>query len=698
MNENEKMELNDELTSAQNPQQSCENPSNEQADAASACSQNSSPALDITEAAQEAQPVINAEAQAAADAEALTVEESEAEEKEACAVVESPAMDIAEAAEDADPADNADPLDVSLESEALQIDEAAELSKIHDLHALSKEELVGKLKEILDNGDMNAHRDVALMKQAFFNIRKRESDEELKNFVEAGNSIDDFVATPCEIENEFKELIAEFKTRRAEFLEKDEELRQENLAKKLRAIDAIKALMEDVDNINRNYSEFQRLQQEFKDIKDIPQKAETEVWKQYQAVVEQFYDLLKLNKELRDLDFRKNLEAKKVLIEEARKLAEVADPVAAFRTLQDLHNQWREIGPVAKDIRESIWEEFSAASSVVNRRHQEFFVQRKANEQKNEEAKTQLCEKMEALDVDSCKTYADWDAMTEAIKGLQAEWRTLGYASRKANNLLFARFRKAIDDFFSRKSEFYQQIREQFKENLARKTALCEKAEAIAAGEADAEAIRQVKALQEEWKTVGSVDRRQSDIVWRRFMKACNSVFDRRKKETDSRRNEEKANLELKRRIVADLQAIFDETEETGDSIRRMRALQDEWRNTGHVPYSKKEALNDSYYDLVRKLSDKLITSRRNPDRRDRGERRGGRELSARDRILERIQSKKNDLQTYENNMGFFNVKSAAGNSMVKELERKIERIKSEISDLQTQLAELDVKSQATED
>ncbi|MCM1153494.1 MAG: DUF349 domain-containing protein [Muribaculum sp.] len=632
MNENEKMELNEEQTSAQ-PLQECSGTPNEPADAASVCSEPTSPSMDLAAAADAASP-------------------------------------------------------------ALEQEEAAALKKINELHSLSKEELVGKIKEILANDNMQAHKDVTLMKQAFFNIRKRESDEEMKAWVEGGNDIAAFAVTPCELETEFKALYDEFKQKRAAFLEKEEEVRQENLAKKFRAIEGIKALAEDVDNINRNFQEFQRLQQEFKEIKDVPQQAETEVWKQYQSAVEEFYDLLKLNKELRDLDFKKNLEAKRELIEETKRLAEVSDAIAASRRLQEIHNTWREIGPVAKDLRESLWEEFKAASSVVNRRHQEFFEQRKANELKNEEAKVKLCERMEAIDTEVLKTFSDWDKATEEVKALQAEWRTLGYATRKANNALFSRFRESIDKFFEKKSTFYQAIRDQFKENMEKKTDLCERAEALANIEIVNDALKEAKALQEEWKTVGSVDRRQSDMIWRRFMNAINAVYDRRKQLTESRKGEEKANLEKKTRIIADLKAIYEETEETGDSINRMRALQDEWRATGFVPMSKKQELNDQYYELVRSLSDKLLGGRRGGHRRDNQKRTGGRELSPREQLLNRIAVKKADLQTYENNLGFFNVKSAAGNSMVKEMQNKIDKIKKEIEGLQTELREMDSKEE----
>lgn len=677
MNENEKMPLNDEQTSPRREEPVTSD--------ASACAVNESPAMDMAEAAD------NAEQTKEADAAV-------------CAETESPAMDLAEAADNAAETKEADAETCAeTESPAMDLAEAADAAeaekKGNEYHGLSKEELVGKLKEILENNDMQAHKDVTLIRQAFFNIRRRETEAEMQAFLDKGNEPGAFAAAPDPIEEEMKTLVADFKEKRNAYLAAEEERKQENLAKKLRAIDAIKALMEDVDNINRNYPEFQRLQTEFKEAGDIPQPSEAEVWKQYQAVVEEFYDLLKMNKELRDLDFKKNLEAKRKLIEEAKALAELDDPIAAVRRLQELHNEWREIGPVAKDLRVEIWDEFKEASSVVNKRHQAYFDQRKEEEKKNEEGKTALCEEIEALDFSDLKTFADWDKMTQQIQELQNRWKTFGYASKKSNNALYSRFRKTIDDFFSKKSDFFKKVKEEYKQNLEKKEALVAKAEALAADEsADvSEAVRQIRQLQDEWKTIGSVDRKVSDTVWQKFQKACRTIFDRHREANAGRRAEEKAALAEKKEILEALQAIYDETEETGDSIRRTRALQDKWRNAGRVPYEKKDEINGAYREIIAKLTAKLglgeRRERREGGRPAGGNRQGGARmsrinanLSPREQLQQRIKAKKTDLQTYENNMGFFNVKTSAGSSMLKELQNKIDMIKIEIAELEKQL------------
>lgn len=592
-----------------------------------------------------------------------------AEATEACAEESSPALDIAEAADEvSEPADD-----------------KSDEPKPQDFHNLTKDELVGKLKEILDTDNMQAHKEVKQLNQAFFNIRKHEVDEEMAKFVDQGNLIETFSATPDPKEEVFQEFMSQFKTRRAAFLQKEEDRRQENLALKLKAIEGIKALMEDVDNINRNYNDFQRLQQEFKDVKDIPAQAETEIWKQYQTVVEQFYDLLKLNKELRDLDFRKNLEAKREIIEQAKALGDLTDPVVAFRKLQDLHNAWREIGPVAKDIRESLWEEFKTASAVINRRHQEYFEQRKAEEVKNEELKTKLCEEVEAIDFANVDSFNQWERLTEEIKTLQNRWKEVGFAPRKTNNELYARFRKSIDAFFSKKAEYYKEMRETFRQNLEKKMALVGKAEALAADENASKSIDQVMALQEEWKTIGSVERKQSDIVWRRFRKACNEVFERQRKKREDRNSEESANLAAKKDVITRLTALLEATEENPDAIKQMSLLQQEWRGIGHVPFSEKKSISNEYREVVDKLSDKLGVGRRAEGARRVRERMGDRQ-DGRNTLADRIRARKADLVTYENNLGFFNVKSKAGNSMVQQLERKIENLKSEIAEMEAQL------------
>ncbi len=619
--------------------------------------------------------------------------QKQAVEETACVETESPALALAEVADMAD-----EPATPHSEEESKENEVTV---KPVDYHSLTKEELVGKMKEIIAKDDMQAHKDVNLMKQAFYNLRKQETEAELLAFVDAGNQLEAFSAAPCALETEFQTLYTEFKEKRADYLEREENRRQENLALKIRAIEGIRKLMEDVDNINRNYSRFQQFQQDFKDVKDIPQQAETEIWKQYQNVVEEFYDLLKLNKELRDLDFKKNLEAKKELIAQAKELTEYPDAVEASRRLQDLHNRWREIGPVAKEIREDIWDEFRGYSSVVNRRHQEYFDARKAEEFKNEEAKTKLCEQVEAIDIDAIKTYADWDRETEHIKALQAEWKTIGFASRKNNTLLFTRFRKKIDEFFEKKTEFYKSIREEHHNNLVKKTALCEKAEELTKMENVGEAARQVLELQEEWKTIGNVEKKYNDSIWMRFRKACNSIFERRRLEYDERRTTENANLAAKEEILAALKSIFEETEETGDSIKRTRKLQDDWRNIGFVPIAKKDAINEEYRDIIAKLTAKLNMGRRGKSTGNAARRLNASKINEnnpKSSILDLIKIRKADLQTYENNLGFFNVKSSAGSSMVKELQNKIDRIKAEISELEARLKNLNEENQEVTD
>lgn len=400
-------------------------------------------------------------------------------EKE-CTEESSPAADISTVA-DSQEAAEAEQVCAETESPAVSIADAADIAEEdrRNYHAMSKEELRDAIKELLDSDDMEAHKDVAAMKQAFFNIKNRENMEALDKFVEEGNDPTAFSAQPDEVENEFKTLYAEFKQRRAAFIAADEAKRARNLEMKKEILTSMEEIAGDIDNVNTKFPMFQQLQQDFKAIKEIPATDETEIWKQFQNVVERFYDNLKINKELRDFDFKKNLEAKRALIEEAKKLQDMNDPIASFRALQDLHDQWRAIGPVAKEIRESLWNEFKEISSVINRRHQDYFEQRKAAELANEEAKTKLCEDVEAIKIEDMKSFNDWNSATERIIEIQKKWKEYGYASKKANNALYARFRKACDDFFEAKTAYFQRTKDELNENLAKKTALCEKAEAL---------------------------------------------------------------------------------------------------------------------------------------------------------------------------------------------------------------------------
>lgn len=567
----------------------------------------------------------------------------------------------------------------------------------HRFHSLSKEELRDELKAILERDDMEAHRDVTAIKQAFFSLRSKETLEELNHHIEEGNASDSFVATPCAVEAEMKDMYAQFKERRAAHIEAEEAFRRENLAKKEAILEQMKAIAGDIDTVNVKFQEFKQLQQDFKAIKEVPATAETEIWKTFQTVGEQFYDHLKLNKELRDLDFKKNLEAKRAIIDSAVKLAEEKDVLAAFRSLQGLHEEWRNIGPVAKEIRDSIWDEFKTASATVNRRHQEYFEQRKAAEQANEEAKTALCEEVEAIDFSGFKSFNDWNKATDSVIAIQKKWREYGFASRKANTALYARFRKACDDFFAAKTAYFQKTKDEFAANLEKKTRLCEKVEALRDSSDLQAAMAEVVKLQNEWKTIGSVPRKQSDALWERFTSACNYFFDKRKEQSKERRKEEAANLEAKKGIIAAL-AELPKDGDRREVIGRVKELQEQWNSIGFVPFKMKDKLYAEYREQCDALYN-AYNSRESRQRMENFSNRvneikgdGQKVRSERDRLVRALDSRRNDLNTIENNMGFFNVKSSAGSSLVKEMENRIKRLKDDIRELEEKIAMLDSK------
>lgn len=637
------------------------------------CAETESPALAVAEAADKAE---GAGECAGAGSPALEVAEAADEQQapvaETCAETESPALDIAGAA-----------------------DEAEEARNVPDVHSMTKEQIVAALRDILERDDMEANRDVAAFKQAFYALKVRENQALMAEFVDKGNDPAAFTAPVDELENEMRDLLADFRERRNAYLERKEEQQRLNYEEKKRVIADINALVEDIDNINLRFPKFQELQSAFKAIGEVPAGSDNELWKSYQIAVEQFYDRLKMNKELRDLDFRKNLEIKTRLLGEARALAELPDPVEAFKRLQMLHDEWKKTGPVAKELRDSIWEDFRAATTVVNKRHQDYFQNRKAEEQANEEAKSALCEEIEAIDISALKSFADWESTSRRIIEMQQRWRELGFASRRSNSKLFSRFRKACDDFFHSKADYYKEVKESLNTNLEKKRALCEKAEAMLAQADRRNAHEEMVALQAEWKAIGPVPRKRSDEVWERFSKACNAFFDARKKQSSSRRGDESANLAAKREIIETLKAISSDTPRK-DVIGTLRELQDKWQAIGHVPFRMKDKL----YAEFRAELDRLYGAFDAHESRRRISNYAGqlkemegdtpRMSRERDRLLRAIDTRRGELKTYENNMGFFNVKSQAGNSMLKDLERRISRIKEEIAQLEEKLAMLD--------
>ncbi len=588
------------------------------------------------------------------------------------------------------------------ESAAPAADDNSEASKTaedhHRFFQLSKDELVATLKQIVDEREAGRHKDVAAIKQAFYVLRNAELEAECEKFAQEAEEGEAFVSATDPLEVQFKDLLGAFRELRTAFLAEEEERRMINLNRKNEIIARLKAIAADIDNVNVHINEVRELQEEFKQPADVPPTAVTDLWKTYQLVVEQIYDCLKMNKELRELDFRKNLEIKRNLIEQARMLAEEADVINAFKKLQALHDLWRATGPVAKEFRESIWAEFKEASTVVNKRHQDFFEARKQVEQTNEEAKTRLCEEIEAIDINAIHSFSEFEKATESIKKLQAQWKELGFASRKVNNSLYTRFRKACDEFFARKAEFFSKTKEELASNLEKKIKLCEKAEALKDSTDFKATADQIIALQAEWKKIGSVARRHSDAVWQRFMNACNHFFDARKKEQAGRRQEENENLAAKRLVIEALKAIPSEATRN-EVIEALKEQQARWNSIGHVPYRMKDKLHDEYraaLDAVRENFD-LRESRarmQNFERRLESMNGDGRQMnSERARLTRALEQKKTELKTFENNLGFFNIKSKEGNNMLREMERRTLRIKDEIKELEQKIKLFDEKA-----
>ena len=560
---------------------------------------------------------------------------------------------------------------------------------------LSKAELVEALAALVDQPVETIRDKVAQIKVAFYNTRNAEIAALKEEFLAKGNEEAAFAVPADENEARFKDILNQLKEKRAEYNAVQDALRAQNLEKKRAIIDEIKAITDDPDNINKQYSRLQQLQQEFRAIGEIPAANNTEIWKTYQRLTERFYDLLKMNKVLRDYDFKKNLEIKQQLCAEAEALGESDDVVASFKKLQELHNIWRETGPVAKDIRDELWTRFKDASAVVNKKYQAFFEGRKEREKENEAAKTAICEQVEAIDISQCKTYAAWDEATKKIIALQGEWKKLGFASRKVNADLFARFRKSCDEFFARKAEFFKAMKEDLAANLQKKIALCEKAEALRESTDWKKTTDELVALQKEWKTIGPVVKKHSDTVWKRFISACDYFFEQKSKQSSSTRQTEHANLKAKRDVIAAINAITASEEQESDAPAKVRELMRTWQDTGHVPYKEKDKLYKEYRAAVDKAYEKLDM------RADRYS--GGYESASggatqdkayheRERIVRAYEQKRQELKTYENNMGFFNAQSTGGNNMLKVMERRIEKIKEELEQLEQKIQALDSK------
>lgn len=503
--------------------------------------------------------------------------------------------------------------------------------------------------------------------------------------------INAFLKTEPEAEEELKELFNAIRDKKAAFTAEQEAIKVTNLERKQAIIAEIIALAEDTDNVNRTFPHYRELQEEFNAIGEVPATEDTAVWKKFQDARERYSDNLKINKELRDYDFKKNLDSKQLLLDEAEGLLTDDDIITAYRRLQELHNKWRRIGPVAKEFREEIWDKFKTASAEINKRYQAHFEARKAREAENEAGKAALIAELEAIDITAIKSFSAWDEATKRVMELQQKWRTFGFASKKMNKTLFSRFRELCDKFFAAKAEYFQTTREELANNLARKTALAERAEALKDSTDWKAATDEFVALQKEWKTVGTVAKKYSDAVWKRFLAACDYFFEQKKKATSGARREENENLKAKREVIAALAEITADTPRE-EAIGRIRELQDRWKEIGHVPFREKDKVYDAYRQQLDAVRDQL-NLRRSQARMERFQQNvsaiegdDNKLYREREKLTRALEGRRQELRTYENNLGFLSSKSKSGDSMLREFERKAEALRADIADLEEKI------------
>ncbi len=559
----------------------------------------------------------------------------------------------------------------------------------------TKDEVVARVQEIAQSGEAGDRAELNLLKQLFYKFHNAEVQEAFKAFVEAGGEEDKFMPEIDTAEPVFREAMQAIRERRAAIQETLEKQKQDNLKRKLEILERIQQLASTPEEANKNFDEFKALQTEWKEIKAVPAERATELWKNYQLYVEQYYDLLKLGHELRDYDFKKNLETKMRLIQQAEALAENPDVLQAFNQLQTLHQEWKETGPVAKEIREDVWAKFKEASTIINKKHQAYFDAIKAREEENLTKKTALCEQLEAFDTEGLKNFADWDGITQKIKELQAEWKTIGFAPQKMNTAIFERFRQGCDAFFEKKNAFFKDLKEELNTNLAKKKELVEKAEALMESTDWRSTGDILINLQKQWKEIGTVPRKYSEDLWKRFTSACDHFFEARQAATADVRNEEKANKEQKLGIIDQLKQLA-ETE--GENvIQQVKELQQKWSEVGHVPFRDKEKLYKEYRELCDKIYDAYGVSqakrRLNNFRKNLAEKveNAGSSLDNERQKMQRAYERMlAEIKTYENNIGFLNAGSKKGNSLVDAMNKKVEKLRSELDLLAQKIKTVD--------
>ena len=563
----------------------------------------------------------------------------------------------------------------------------------------TKESVIEQLKQLIETDRKTTRTELDGLKQAYFRIRRAEVEEQQKAFLADGGVVEDFRPKEDASEPEMKKLLEAYKEKRATRQAEEERLRAANYALKLQLIEELKNLSESQEDFNKLYNEFKNIQNRWKEAKEVPQEHAADLWKDYQIYSERFYDIIKINNEFRDYDFKKNLGLKTQLCEAVERLAEESDVISAFHQLQKLHQQWREIGPVARNLREELWLRFKAGSTSINKKHQQHFEELKAKEKDNLVAKTAICEKMEAIDYTLLKTYKEWDKKNKEVLALQAQWKTIGFAPKKQNVKIFERFRASCDLFFGNKSNFYKAKKKELEENLAKKRALCEKVNALKDSTEWKETTEKLIAIQKEWKTIGPVARKHSDLVWKEFITACDYFFEQKNKHVPSQRVIEQNNFKAKKELIAKINAL-NEMENDSEALQTLHALLKEWNTIGHIPYKEKDKIYKLYREAADKQFDRLKVSQN--DRRMQDFRSNLSEMSSgkgksnnriyseRDKLLRIMERIKNELQTYENNMGFLNISSKSGGGLLVEMQRKIENLKNEMTIIKEKIKVID--------
>lgn len=566
----------------------------------------------------------------------------------------------------------------------------------------SKDEVLERIKEIAHGDEAPQKSEVDHLKTAFYKLHAMEREAQQKAYLDAGGAPEAYQVMPDEKEEAFKAEMQVIKEKRARIFQQQEEEKKENLKRKLEIIEKIKGMATTPEEANKSYQEFKKLQQEWKDIKAVPAENSNELWRNYQHYVEQYYDLLKLNIEAREYDFKKNLEIKTRLCEAAEKLADEPDVISAFHQLQELHAQYREAGPISKELREEVWTRFKNASTVINKRHQQHFENLRAQEEENLTKKTALCEKVEEVAKQECKTAADWESKTKEIIDIQTEWKTIGFAPQKMNVKIFERFRTACDDFFSRKTQFFRDMKSRFAENAEKKKVLIEKARELSDSTDWKSTSDKLIALQKEWKTIGMVPKKLGDQLWNDFLEACNKFFEARNAANAGTRNEERTNLEKKREIIAKLRELAD----SGNDVTQeeVHALVEEYQAIGHVPYKEKDKVYNEYHEVMDKLYKErnISVARRRLDNfksnlRNMAQRGENALDNERSKLMHRYEILKQEIQTYENNIGFLSVSSKKGNSLVDEMKRKISKLKDDLELVRQKIKAIDAENKEEE-